>query len=656
MNLFFMRILAEGERAEVGKITASVTDRQKNSTGKTFMNNRRYSDFIFTLGLIGMVVIGYALVSSIDRTRFELEKLHTAVRELKDKVETQPLRTVQLPPRTGVPETGKTKPEFANAEFFDPKAVPGGRFITAIPSDTKNMNTLINNDATVSAIWGKAMDSLADRNYADLSKWEPKMAESWTPSPDGLKYRVKLRKGIYWHDFTDPVSKKVWKNVPVTAHDFKFYVDTVKNPEVDAAPLRTYMKDLERIDVISDTEFDVIWNRKYFLSLDMTLALQPLPRHLYHAYPGPFDPAKFNNDNERNRIIVGCGPYRFVKWDKGRRVLMTRFENYYGKRYGAAPALKDLSFDVIQHPNTRLQALISKDLDETDLQPDQWVNRTSVPAFGKNGWLKKVKHPMLAYNYLGFNLSNPIFKDAKTRVALSHLINRDRLIKDVYYNLARPVSGPFFPDGAAYDKSIAPYPYSVETAKKLLAEAGWKDIDNDGILERDGRKLNFTVMYPNASPTYQRMLAMIKEDMAKAGVKMELLGLEWSVCVQRLEKKSFDVCALAWTGGIKPDPFQLWHSSQAEIEGSSNHIRFKNPEADKLIEEIRVTFDPEKQKELYHKFHKLVHEEQPYIFLFSPYALKAVSSRYRNLRLFPLGFADDILWTSKEQQMRVPGF
>ena len=89
---------------------------------------------------------------------------------------------------------------------------------------------------------------------------------------------------------------------------FQFYIDVVKNPKVDAAPMRVYLQDLEKVNVINDYEFEVVWRKKYFLSLDMTLGLQPLPRHFYHAYEGPFDPERFNNDNERNRIIVGCGP------------------------------------------------------------------------------------------------------------------------------------------------------------------------------------------------------------------------------------------------------------------------------------------------------------------------------------------------------------
>ena len=112
---------------------------------------------------------------------------------------------------------------------------------------------------------------------------------------------------------------------------------------------------------------------------------------------------------------------------------------------------------------------------------------------------------------------------------------------------------------------------------------------------------------------------------------------------------------MGWQGGITPDPYQLWHSSMADVEASSNFIGFANKEADQLIEEIRLTFDPEKRKELYHKFHRLIYHEAPYIFLVSPNSLSAVSSRYRNLQIFSLGYPNRILWTPRNRQLAVPG-
>ena len=438
--------------------------------------------------------------------------------------------------------------------------------------------------------------------------------------------------------------------------DFKFYVEVVKNPKTDCAPLRTYLSDLDRVEIINKYEFDVIWKKKYFLAEEVTLQLEPLPRHLYHAYEGPFDPEKFNNDNERNRMIVGVGPYRFERWDKGNRIVLRRWNKYYGAKYGVMPPLQTIAVDIIPHPATQLQSLISKDVDEVALTPEQWIHQTSGAAFQeKDGWLRKIKTPSLAYNYIGFNLKMPVFSDAKTRVALSHLVDKERIVKELYHGLARPVTGPFFPDSPATDKSLPVRKFSLELARKLLAEAGWKDSDGDGVLDRNGIPLKFTVIYPSANPIYPRLLPIVRQDMARAGVKMELQSLEWSVCLQRLEKKKFEACAMGWQGGITPDPFQLWHSSMANVPASSNFIGFVNPEADKLIEQIRVTFDPEERTKLYHKFHRLIYDEAPYIFMVSPYNLSALSKRYQNVRLFPLGYHNRILWTPRAQQLEVPG-
>ena len=540
----------------------------------------------------------------------------------------------------------------ANKEFFDPDAVDGDRLISTISADTGNMNYIINNEATVGSFWNAAFDSLAERNYERLNEFEGLLAESWSISKDNMRYRIKLREGILWHDFTDPVTGKKYENIPVTAEDFKFYIDTVKNEKVDALPLRTYFQDIDSIEVFNDREFDVIWKKPYFNALETTLSLTPLPKHFYHAYSGAFDPEKFNSDHERNRMIVGCGPYQFVKWEKGQRVIFERFEKYYGKSLGIMPAIKKLVYEVIQHPNTRLLALKSQDTDIDNLTPEQWIKNTDTPEFDtKNGFLKKLTYQSAAYNYIGLNMKLDMFKDKRVRQALSMLVNRNRIQNDVYHNLARPVSGPFFIDGPAYDKSVEPYSFDVEKAKKLLAEAGWKDTDSDGILELDGKKLKFTVMFPNAGAVYLKVLSIVKEDMAKAGVVLDILPLEWSVLIDKIDKRSFEGAMLGWTGGaISPDPYQLWHSSGANQPSSSNFVSFVNPQADALIEKIRSTFDTDERNALYHEFHKLIHDEAPYIFLFSSCNLTAVNSRYKNLRVFPFGIYPRTLWTPYAQQ------
>ncbi len=596
-----------------------------------------------------VIFFGFAYVESTDRYRFEIEKMRKAVENLQEQIE-----SVQAMPQADISADSSGSP-VANAEYYDPQAVSGDRFVVAIPADAGNLNPLTNNDAAVSSMWGIANSSLTERDYSNVEVFRPLMAESWSVSEDNMTWHIKLRPGILWHDFTDPVTGKQWKNVPVTSRDFKFYVDAVKNPDVDAQPLRGYYSGIREVNIINDLEFEVVWQTPYFLSKDITLGLMPLPKHLYHDYDGPFDGKKFNDDTERNRMIIGCGPYRLERWEKGRRFIFKRFEKFFGRRYGVRPPIQYYVFEIIQHPGTRFQALLSGDIDKNNITPEQWLNNTSSVEFRQGGSLRKVQTPSFSYSYIGLNQHSPLFKDRRVRVALSMLVNRDRLLNDVYRGLARPVSGPFFMDGNAYDKSIKPYPFDPEKAGILLADAGWRDSDGDGILDKDGVPFRFTLMFPSANPVYPRIAPILKEDFAKAGIRLELLALEWSVVIEKLELRNFEAAIMGWTTPIESDPYQLWHSDYAEAERSSNFIAFSDPRADALIQQIRTTFDQEQRLQAYRKFHQLIHEEQPYLFLFSPYSLSVYSARYRNLKVFPLGVAEQILWTPKTEQRAVSG-
>ncbi|MDD5728792.1 MAG: ABC transporter substrate-binding protein [Victivallales bacterium] len=429
----------------------------------------------------------------------------------------------------------------------------------------------------------------------------------------------------------------------------------IRNPKTNCGPLRVYYQDVDKIEVLDRYKFKITWKKRYFRSLGLTLGMQPLPRHLYHAYPGPFDPLKFNDDHQRNRVIVGCGPYRFLRWDKDNQVIFVRFEKYFGKKYGIMPPLKYRVYRIIKHPNTRFQALTSGAIDQLSLDSEQWTKRTGGREFQPGGELRKIKYLAQSYAYIGYNLRNPLFKDKKVRRALTHLIDRERILKEVLHGLGEIVTGPFFYNSQAYDKSIKPYAFDIAEAKKLLAEAGWKDSDGDGILDKDGKNFCFTFMQISGSVSQQKIIPLIKEDMAKAGIDMQIQVFEWAVYLQRLEQKNFDVCFLAWSLSYEADPYQLWHSSQADKLHTSNHISFKNAEADRLIEQIRETFDTQKRIELCREFHRLLHEEQPYTFLFAPYSLIAQSSRYRNVRVFPLRLETEIMWTPKAKQQKVTG-
>ena len=123
-------------------------------------------------------------------------------------------------------------------ELRDPNAVEGDALVSAMQAESGNLNLIINNEASVADFWGMCTDSLAERSYLNPDVFEPKLAEKWEISDDKLTYTIHLRKGVLWHDFTDPTTHKRYENVEVTADDFKFYVDVIMNPKIPCEPMR----------------------------------------------------------------------------------------------------------------------------------------------------------------------------------------------------------------------------------------------------------------------------------------------------------------------------------------------------------------------------------------------------------------------------------
>ncbi len=530
----------------------------------------------------------------------------------------------------------------ANQQFFPHGAPDGGILTQALAAEPAHFNTIILNEATASEISGLCNATLGERDWTHPEEFQPMLAESWKISADHLRYDITLRKNLFYCDYRDPDTGEWVRKTAVTAHDFKFFADVIRDESVNAAPLRVYYQDLDRIEVFDDRHFSVIWKRPFYGSLSATLSMSPLPKKFYWNYPGKFDGARFNRDHRRNRMIVGCGPYRLDEWKRDQYIRLVRNENYFGAAYGIAPKIDVLYFRIIKHPNTRFQALRAKTLDALGLTPDQWVNRARDRIF-TDGSFQKFRYLTPVYTYIGYNQKNPIFQERKVRQALTLLVDRKRILHDIYFDLAECVNGPFYLQSAYCDKALPPWPYDPERAKKLLDEAGWRDADGDGIREKSGRKLAFTILQVANHPTQQKMLPLLKESFAAAGIDMQIQTVEWSVYVRKLDERAFDACTLGWSGSFDPDLYQIWHSSQIEGTGS-NFIGYRNAEVDRLIEEMRVTFDLPKRIEIAHKIEKILYEDQPYTFLFTPYALRTISTKFGNVRKFPVGIPEMIFY------------
>ena len=590
-------------------------------------------------------------------------------------------------PTNSQPETAssefngyKGKNKFANDDLDDPNAVNGGVTRTATRTFPGNFNYIIKGESFVGTLWGYCNDSLAERHNINTTEFEPMLAENWNVSDDGLVYTIRLRKGAFWHPYTDLVTGKKVPEKEVTSDDFLFYWEVIQNENVPCDPLRSYFKFVDRIEVIDRYTFKVVWTQPYSLSEEQTLGLSPYPRHYYRPETDkPVDDATWAEQlqsSPRNQWVVGCGKYMLEKWESGQGLTLVRNPNYYGTK----PHIERISFREIKDPEIMFNEFKKGNLDLMALSPTQWTVQTPEPQYytvtksvetaiedsklyddlkkqGKKpegaGDFEFEKYRYLggSYSYIGYNQKRKMFQDKRVRQALTHLVDRRRILTEVYKDLGTIQTGPFLPQSPYNDPAVKPFEFDVEKALALLKEAGWIDTDKDGLLDNDldgdGKREIFTFRFMtiSVSPEQRKMASIIREDMLKVGIKMEIGPLEWSVYLQMLEEKTFDVCSLGWSGGIfESDPYQIWHSSQADLPKSSNHIYFKNAEADKLIETGRVTMDKNKRTEIYRQFHRLIHEEQPYTFLFAGHGTVARQPRYRNVRVYKVGLDGSQSW------------
>lgn len=576
--------------------------------------------------LIAVIFFGCVTIQS-------LERLHRSNLELLEKLKTAPARPKSTPTAT----IGVEKSEnLANARFFAPDAPVKGKLVQAISAEPPNLNPIICNEATASELFALCSATLAERDWEHPEIFSPLLATGWEISPDHREFRIKLRKGVFFHDYIDPDTGKLVKGVEVTAEDFKFFLDVIRDEKVNAAPLRVHYRDLAGIEIINPHEFVVKWKRPFYGSVALTLGLTPLPRFFYWNYPGKFDGERFNHDHKRNQMIVNCGPYRLESYERDRKIVFHRNENYFGNALGIGAKLETLEYQIIKHPNTRFQALLGKKINMLGLYPDQWVNRRD--ELQKHD-INCHRYLSSAYSYIGYNEKNPLFQSSKVRRALTMLVDREKIAREIYHDLAEIVTSPFFPGSKYYDKDLRPWPYDPERAKKLLEAENWRDADGDGILEKDGKKFSFTMLQVANHPIQQRMLPMLKESFAAAGIDMKIQTVEWSVYIQRLNERNFDACTLGWASSFDSDLYQVWHSSQI-ANGGSNHISYANPELDALLEKMQLTFDMNERQELARKISQILHEDQPYTFLFCPYSLCAIDNHYQNVRVFSSGIPE----------------
>jgi peptide/nickel transport system substrate-binding protein len=280
------------------------------------------------------------------------------------------------------------------------------------------------------------------------------------------------------------------------------------------------------------------------------------------------------------------------------------------------------------------------------------VRGTSSERFTRN--FQKYEYFAPNYSYIGWNNNHPIFHDKRVRKAMTYLTNRRQMVKTVLFGLGEVVEGPIYFFRPEYDKSLPSYPYDPKKALEILREAGWTDTDGDGILDKtiDGQKtaFRFEIKVNAGNPTRKSVALVLQEELRRHGIAAAVREIDWTIFLADVKARKFDAILLGWSMSVsEPDAYQIWHSSQAANKGS-NHIGYKNPRVDRILEQYRREFDPKKRVELYREFQQILSDEQPYTFLFVGKSVAAVHRRLHGVEVLPGGLRSIEWWVPKSAQ------
>jgi peptide/nickel transport system substrate-binding protein len=537
------------------------------------------------------------------------------------------------PVAAGEPLRSITRDEYV-ARFeeemgFAPAARTGGDFIGAETSDIQSMFPLFAEDDVTIGVVGLVYQGLIG---IDLQTGQPAptgLADSWEIAPDRVTYTFHLNRDARWHDGTD-----------VTAADVQFSFDALADPDVGSSYTQSFLAATESWRVVDDDTFAVV-AREPLATFLYSLVTWIVPRHVWADVPV----AEWRTDGgatgqEPDRV-VGSGPFHFQEWRPGERVTLVRNDDFFGK----APYLESYSLLIWPNQISTVNALRNGVVDAALLAP------ADVPTVEATEGLAVTTYPTTGFTFYLTNLDpekTTLFQDARVRRALLHALDREAMARDILLGTAQVAQGtqPAISYAFAPDRLTTRYGYDPERAEALLAEAGWTDGDGDGILDKDGVRFSFELVYRTGSPIDEQQVTYMQDAWRAIGVDGRPRALEFPALVEQLsETNDFEMAMLGF--GWDASFIQDLMFGCAQYEGGFNAIRYCNPEVDALNAAAMRTFDEEERRELLIAATDLVNEDLPVAVVHFTTESVGYSDRLRNF--VPTSWGTDMTYVWIEE-------
>ncbi len=518
----------------------------------------------------------------------------------------------------------------AAATFRDrpssPTVVPGGVYREGLVGTPTMLNPLLANtqpDRDLSALIFSGLTRADARGEA-----VPDLARSWKVEEGGRRYVFALRDDVTWHD-----------GQRFTAADVLFTIRTLQDGDF---PGDSALADFWRtVSVETPNELTVVCTLpKVYAPFLAYTGIGILPRHLLAGVrAGDLANEPFNLQP------VGTGPFSFGALDGAKvEIALRRHEDYYDAR----PALEGLRFRFYPNTPAAFRAVQAGEIDGLGYIPPRYLAEAGGVAEAAN-----IYGPSLAgYTALFFNLKAPVFAAREVRQGLALAVDRDALVGEGLKGWGTAGSSPILPTSWAYSEQDGPRsPHDIERARQTLDRAGWR-AGAGGVREKGGQQLAFTLLTDD-DPARVAVAELLARQVEAAGGRVAVQARPAGEVARLLATRRFDAAIAGWAGlAGDPDPYQMWHSSQAET--GYNFANYSSPEADEALAQARLTTDPARRRGYYAAFLKAFASDVPSLVLYYPQYHFAVSKSITGVGVAPLNEPGDRFRTIADWRLAAP--
>jgi peptide/nickel transport system substrate-binding protein len=468
--------------------------------------------------------------------------------------------------------------------------------VMIIESSPTNLDPRVGIDAQSERIDSLIFDYLLSRG--DNLEMTPALAERWD-TPDPLTYIFHLRRGVRFHD-----------GRPLTGQDVKWTFDSLLTGKIRSPRAAAY-RFVDRIDAPDDVT--VVFHMK-----------EPNASLLWNLSEGAVGIVPAGSGEEMARYPIGSGPFKFVSAEMDKEVILERNNDYWGEH----AKLARVRFAVV--PDATTQALElrkgSGDVAINSLTPD------NVYTLSRDPNLLVERAPGTRLAYMGFNLRDPILRDARVRQAIAYALDRGPMIEYLWRGQAQPARSVLPAQSWAYDGNVPAYNHDIAKANQLLDAAGYPAVNG----------VRFHIAMKTSTDENTRlMVAVMQQQLREAGIVLDIRGFEFATFFSDVQHGAFQMYSLRWIGGNEdPDIFEYaFHSAKFPPNGA-NRGYYSNPKIDALIDKARREIDPNVRKPLYAEVQRILADELPYIDLWYFDNVLVHTRRVRNLKLNPAGNYD----------------